>query len=99
MMKRQRYTDEFKLEAVRLMVMDGQSAPEVSKQLGVSPGLLYKWKKTHLQDLGEAARKENELSPAEMAAEIDQLRKKLAKSERINEILKKTVGYFARDEQ
>ena len=32
-----------------------------------------------------------------MAAEIEQLRKELAKAKRINEILKKTVGYFAKD--
>ena len=34
-----------------------------------------------------------------MAAEIDRLRKELRRSERINQILKKTVGYFAKDEQ
>jgi transposase-like protein len=34
-----------------------------------------------------------------MATEIEQLRKKLSRSERINEILKKTVVYFAKDEQ
>jgi transposase-like protein len=34
-----------------------------------------------------------------MAAEIDQLRKQLRRGERINEILKKTVSYFAKDEQ
>jgi hypothetical protein len=33
-----------------------------------------------------------------MAAEIARLRKQLGKSERINEILKKTVGYFAKEE-
>ena len=32
-----------------------------------------------------------------MAAEIDQLRKRLAKAERINDILKKTVSYFAKE--
>jgi hypothetical protein len=33
-----------------------------------------------------------------MSAEIDQLRKQLARERRINEILKKTVSYFAKDE-
>jgi transposase-like protein len=33
-----------------------------------------------------------------MAEEIAQLRKQLAKAERMNEILKKTVVYFGRDE-
>jgi transposase-like protein len=33
-----------------------------------------------------------------MAAEIDRLRKDLAKAERINQILKKTVSYFAKED-
>jgi hypothetical protein len=33
-----------------------------------------------------------------MANEIGSLRKQLAKSERINEILKKTVSYFAKED-
>jgi transposase-like protein len=32
-----------------------------------------------------------------MAAEIADLRKELAKSKRMNEILKKTVGFFSQD--
>jgi transposase-like protein len=32
-----------------------------------------------------------------MAAEIADLRKELAKSNRMNEILKKTVGFFSQD--
>ena len=45
-------------------------------------------------------RKEKEqMSPKEMAAELESLRQQLRRSERINEILKKTVGYFAKDEQ
>lgn len=97
-MKRQRHTDEFKKEAARLMIMDGLSAPDVSKKLGVNTGLLYTWKKKYLSDLGGSAKKDGDLTPAQMAAELDRVRKQLARSERINEILKKTVGYFARDE-
>jgi transposase-like protein len=36
-------------------------------------------------------------SPKKMAAEIADLRKELAKSKRMNEILKKTVGFFSQD--
>ncbi len=34
-----------------------------------------------------------------MGSDQDRLRKELRRSERINQILKKTVGYFAKDEQ
>ena len=97
-MKRQRYSSEFKREAARLLVMEGLSAPEVSQKLNVNTGLLYRWKRDHLAELDKAGGDKPGASPTQMAAEIDQLRKRLAKSERINEILKKTVSYFARDE-
>jgi transposase len=98
-MGKKRYSAEFKKEAVRLMVLDGLSAAQVSQKLGVSPGQLYKWKDAHLSELEGDAQAKSQASRKEMAAEIDRLRKELARSERINEILKKTVGYFAKDDQ
>ena len=97
-MQRRRYSVEFKKEAARLLIIDGLSAPEVSEKLGVKAELLYRWKREHLKELEGAIGSTNGSSPTEMAAEIDRLRKELAKSHRINEILKKTVGYFARED-
>lgn len=97
-MKRQRYTPEFKREAARLMIMDGLSAAQLSEKLDVRANLLYRWKDEHLAEMNAAGGGKCGASPAEMAAEIDQLRKELGKSHRINEILKKTVSYFAKDE-
>lgn len=98
-MKRRRHSREFKKEAVRYMVMEGESAGSVSERLGINPNLLYRWKGEFLEELGGGALTNEQLSPKEMASEIEQLRKQLRRSERINEILKKTVGYFAKDEQ
>lgn len=97
-MQRKSYSQEFKQEAARLLIMEGRSAPEVSRQLGVNPSLLYKWKREQLEQMEGAHPATQGSSPAQMAAELDQLRKQLAKERRINEILKKTVGYFAKDE-
>ena len=96
-MKR-RYTNEFKQEAARLMIIDGLSAPEVAQKLGVKTGLLYRWKSEQLGEMEAAGAPRMGASPTEMASEIDRLRKELAKSERINQILKKTVSYFAKEE-
>ncbi len=71
------------------MIMDGESAPEVSEKLGVNTGMLYKWKREHLAELDGSSARPTGASPTQMAAEIDQLRKRLAKAERINGILKK----------
>ncbi len=88
-MKRQRYNAEFKGEAARLMIMDGLSAPEVSARLDVNTGRLYRWKREHLAELDATGPANAKASPTAMAAEIDPLRKQLAKEKRINEILKK----------
>jgi transposase len=92
--KRKRYSLEFKKEAARLLIIDGLSAPEVAQKLGVDTGLLYRWKSEHLGELGGVA-SSGASSPQAMAAELTRLRKELAKAERINLILKKTVSYFA----
>ena len=97
-MRRKRYSAEFKKEAARLMIIEGLSGSEVSEKLGVNANLLYRWKSDHLEELEGFKRAADNASPKEMAEELAQLRKELAKERRINEILKKTVGYFAKDE-
>jgi transposase len=97
-MSRTRYSQEFKKEAARLIIIDGMSVSDVSKKLGASPAQLYKWRDAHLDSLSGEAAAAGQASPKEMAAELDSLRKQLRKSERMNEILKKTVSYFSRDE-
>lgn len=97
-MQRKSYSVEFKKEAARLLLIDGRSAPEVSQQLGVTASLLYRWKREHLDELEAASGPPSGSSPTAMAAEIERLRQQLAKAERINLILKKTVSYFARED-
>jgi transposase len=96
-MTRRRYTAEFKKEAARIMIIDGTPVLEVSKQLGVSSQMLYRWKQEHLDEL-EVQAPCGAPSPKAMAEELAELRKELAKSRRMNEILKKTVGYFSKDD-
>jgi len=96
--KRKRHSAEYKREAARLLIMEGLSAPEVAEKLGVNPSLLYRWKKEHLAELEQTPAGRVGASPTQMATEMEQLRKRLAKAERINQILKKTVSYFAQDQ-
>ena len=92
-MSRRHFTQEFKEEAVKLLI-EGTSLKELSSQLDVGPRLLSEWKRKHLDAL-EASKPSGSASPKAMAAELDSLRKELAKQKRMNEILKKTVGYFS----
>jgi|TARA_B110000495_G_C22495987_1_gene304943 transposase len=96
-MKRRQFTAEFKKEAARMLLIEGQSAKEVSQQLGVAENLLYRWKQQHLDEL-EASKPAGAQSSKEMAVELAEVRKQLAKSQRMNEILKKTVGYFSKED-
>ena len=80
-----------------MLIIEGLGAKEVSAQLGVARNLLYRWKQQDKDEL-EASKPEGAQSPKEMSAEIVDLRKQLAKSHRMNEILKKTVGYFSKEE-
>jgi len=94
-MSRKSYSNEFKESAVRLMVMEGMTASQVSQKLCVSEALLYKWKQLQVSKLKPSSAS---LDPQTLVSENEQLRKQLARAEKINEILKKTVAYFAEHE-
>ena len=95
-MKKRQYTAEFKQDAARMIVLDGVPVKELSERLNVPAGQLYRWKSEHVEEL-EAHNPSSAPSPKQMAIEIADLRKQLAKSQRMNEILKKTVGFFSQD--
>lgn len=86
---RRRYTEEFKAEAVQ-MVLDGHSVASVCQRLGLSgPTLLYRWKGQMLSQGGPAA--------AGLEARVRQLEAELRRVERERDILKKALAIFGRD--
>ncbi len=97
-MKKIRRTEEFKKEAVRYIVLEGESVASVAKRLGVNPGQLYKWKSQYLDQCGGESAGDGQPNLKEALTEIERLRKELRREQRANEILKKTVGFFAKDE-
>ena len=54
MQKRQSFSKEFKLEAVRLLVSKDKPAADLARELGVRRNQLYKWQE-QLQSKGEDA--------------------------------------------
>jgi transposase-like protein len=42
---RRAFTDEFKAEAVRLVAVEGHSARQVAKDLGIHESLLRRWRR------------------------------------------------------
>jgi len=95
-MKKRQYTTEFKKDTAYQIIIEGVAVKELSDRLGVPISQLYRWKAEHIEEL-EANNPSSAPSPKKMASEIAELRKELAKSKRMNEILKKTVGFFSQD--
>jgi transposase len=90
-MSSQRYTPEFKDEAVRQVVERGYSVAEVSDRLGVSAHSLYKWVKAVKPDKADQQNKEL----VEAKSEVLRLRAQLRRTEEERDILKKAARYFA----
>ena len=88
---RQRYTAEFKQEAVR-QVESGKALAQVARELGLSDQTLSNWRKA--VKAGKLS-KGKPVTPQEM--ELTRLRAELAKAKMENEILKKAAAYFARE--
>jgi transposase len=95
-MSQKKYSKEFKEEALRLMMIDGLTAPEVSAKLDVKTGCLYSWK-SKLGKKIASDRNLDDLTPEKLSSEVKRLKRELAKSDRMNEILKKTVIFFGKD--
>ena len=86
---RRQYTQEFKEEAVR-MVLDGHSVASVCERLGLSsPNLLYTWKRKLVAQGGAAA--------VGLEARVRELEAELRRVERERDILKKALAIFGRD--
>ena len=92
-MGQQRYSPEFKDEAVRQVTERGHSVQEVAARLGVSSHSLYKWVKVVRPSKDE--QRSDELLEAKK--EILKLRAELRRLEEERDILKKAAAYFARE--
>ena len=90
---RGQYTQEFKLEAVRL-VKTGQSVGMTAKVLGIPKASLSNWvRASERGQLGGAG--ERPVTPEQM--ELARLRAELARVKMERDIAKKAAAYFAQD--
>jgi transposase len=94
-MARRQYTQEFKLEAVRLIKERGVSVVQAARDLEVGEGLLRRWAKEVSSDQQHAFPGQGQLKPEQL--EIERLRREVAKLKAERDILKKAAAYFARE--
>lgn len=90
----QRYSREFKVEAVRLSEVGDKTASEVARELGVRVNQIWKWK-LQLEREAAAGGPAKRGRPAD--DEVARLRRDNARLKEENEILKKAAIYFARE--
>jgi transposase len=95
--ERKTYDREFKLSAVKMITEGGMKLSEVSRDLGVNENSLHKWKKDYLSDQQQAFPGKGRMKPEE--EELRRLEKELKRVKLENEILKKAIGYFTKDQQ
>ena len=85
--KRNQYTKEYKVEAVRLMVEEGRPISELARELGTAQSLLYRWKKKSEEGKIDPFPGKGRLSPDD--EELHQLRRENKRLRMERDILKK----------
>jgi transposase len=91
------YTDEFKREALELLKSSGKSAGQLERELGITAGMLLKWRDRYQVVTPE--KQEPKLVPSDLEAakrEIVRLQRELKEIAEEREILKKVVNIFSR---
>jgi transposase len=89
MTTRKKYSKEFKLDAIALVVEQKYSRAEAARNLGLNPQLLSRWLKEAEDDDGHAFRGNGTLTPEQ--AEIRSLKGQVKRLEMEREILKKAA--------
>jgi transposase len=88
-----RYSEEFRLQAAKLIVEGGYTYHHAAEQLGVSDWALRCWVKAfrasgHLPPKGQVV---------PLAEELKAARRELTRLRQENDILKKAAAYFAKE--
>ena len=94
--KRRRFSEEFKQDAVRLVVSEEYSFKAAATAVGVSEQALRHW---HAKFAPKPADCGEEATLEELREENKRLRRELRRAELEREILKKATAYFAKESQ
>ncbi len=87
------YTREFKVEALQLLARGGKSAAQLERELGITKGMLLKWRDRYQVDEKRQSLEPSDLEAAK--AEVRRLRRELEVTTQERDILKKAVAIFS----
>ncbi len=89
------YDKDFKLEAIRLYESSGRSMRQIEEELGISAGLLNKWRARHRQNGQQAFVGKGH--QAELEEELRRLKRENEVLGQERDVLKKALVVFSRD--
>jgi transposase len=89
-----RYDEAFKREAVQLTYEAGRTVAGVARDLGISENNLWRWR----QRLAKTGAGDEPSGEESAEAEVQRLRRELARVTQERDILKKALAYFSRSE-
>ena len=91
MRKRRDFTNEFKLEAVKLAERGDVPVAQVARELGISESVLHRWRKLY------GARADGKRLTPEEHEELIRLRREVRRVTEERDILKKAVSIFSKE--
>ena len=92
---RRKFPEEFKREAVKLASQPGVTVSSVARDLGVKVSVVRRWAEKSRAEKWES--QAGKPLKSETAAELERVKRELAKVKMERDILKKALGYFAKD--
>ena len=96
-MYRKPYQEEFKKQAVELLISSGKPCEQLARELGCSGYSLHLWKKQYLAEMAPREVDGRTLSAEELEQENRALRKQVQYLERQREILKKAISLLGQE--
>ncbi len=95
MTQKKKYSKEFKLDAVNLVLEQNYTKADAARSLGINSNVLGRWVKEFEDDDGHAFRGNGKLTPEQL--ELRQLREEVKRLKMEKEILKKATVFFAKE--
>jgi transposase len=92
---REKFTKEFKADAVNLVIEQGYKSSEVGRRLGVGSSNVSRWVREFKSEQEEVS--EGGVSRRELETELRKLRKENKRLQMEREILKKAAAFFAKE--
>ena len=91
---RRQFTDEFKLEAVRLIGESGRPVAQVARELGISDNVLYRWRTEQRYVESQGGTRQS------VRAEQDELTRLKRENETLRkerDFLRRAAAFFAKE--